>query len=467
MFNWVWNLLYGISKSIYSIIDGLLACANMLCGIEPIRYQNTEMDFMTFLLKNKNVTYAFVGAVLIAVILVVIFAIFAILRSVSSEKDNMTPGQIYVKVGKVLLTFLFIPVCLTVFIFFTNVLMQTLYKTTLGGSPDGLGRFLAGAFGQNARLGGVPENFYLSSEFDYKSTSNVKRFLDLNDYDFFFSYIAGIAILISLASMLLMFVDRAISIVLLFIFAPISLSTAVIDDGQRFKLWRDQFLVKFLTGFGCIIGINIYALVIAAITSNDLVFFESSFLNYIMKIAIIVGGAVSMNRIMALVGNLISQGAGSNELRDNAIATAQARGLGGRVFSGAKSVIGAPFSATRSAANFIRDSRQYGFGTALAQRTGLRNARDYGKMSALQKAQTRQNLIESENYKRTHKFDTGNNPDKTKNAIEGNKHQPVIQNNGGNNGGNKPAGNANNNIGNKMVEMNVLNNNNNNNNNKK
>ena len=48
MFNWVWDLLYGISKSIYQIIDALLACANMLCGIEPIRYQNTEMDLVTF-----------------------------------------------------------------------------------------------------------------------------------------------------------------------------------------------------------------------------------------------------------------------------------------------------------------------------------------------------------------------------------------------------------------------------------
>ena len=76
MFNWVWDLLYGISKSIFSIIDGLLSCANMLCGIEPIKYQGVEMDFMTFLLRNKNITYGFVGAVIVGVVLVIIFAIF-------------------------------------------------------------------------------------------------------------------------------------------------------------------------------------------------------------------------------------------------------------------------------------------------------------------------------------------------------------------------------------------------------
>ena len=455
MFSWVWDLLYGISKSIFSIIDGLLSCANMLCGIEPVRYQNVEMDFMTFLLRNKNITFGFIIAVIVGVMLVFIFAVFSIIRTISSEKENMTPSQIAVKVGKTLLTFIFIPVIMFVLITLTNILMKALYQATLGGSPDGLGRFLAGAFGQNARKGGVSENFYLSTNFDYTSTSSMKDYVDLSDYDFFFSWIAGIAILITLASSLLMFVDRAISIVILFVLSPISLSTAVIDDGQRFKLWRDQFLVKFLTGYGCIIGINIYALVVAAITKDDLVFFDNYVLNNLMKIAIILGGAVSMNRLMALIGNLISQGAGSNELRDNAIATSQMRGIGGRAFSALTS----PFRATRSAINFYKDSKQYGGMSAIASRLGLKSERDYGKMSRTQKQQTRDNLIESEKYKRSLNNPGGggnyNKNNTVKNMIEGsnNNNKQVQQNNPNN------RGNANNNIGNKMVEMQVLNSN--------
>ena len=453
MFNWVWDLLYGISKSIFSIIDGLLSCANMLCGIEPIRYQNVEMDFMTFLIRNKNISFGFAAAAVIGVILVFIFAVFAIIKSISSEKDSLTPAQITVKVGKTLLTFIFVPAVIILLIYFTNTLMRALYQATLGGSPDGLGRFLAGAFGQNARKDGVPENFYLSQSFDYTSTGSVKNFVDLSDYDFFFSWIAGIAILITLASTLLMFVDRAIAIVILFVISPISLSTAVLDDGQRFKLWRDQFLVKFLTGYGCIIGINIYALVIAAITSNDLVFFDNYILNNLMKIAIILGGAISMNRLMALIGNLISQGAGSNELRDNAIATSQARGFLGKGVG----LVTAPFRATRSAINFVKDSKQYGFGSTIGNRLGIKTAREYGRMSATQKRQTRENLVESEKYKRSLNNNNGEKKS-VQDIIQGDK------NSGG--GGGMPGGNsggasnkqsnANNNIGNKMVEMKIL-----------
>ena len=330
MFDWFWNFLYGISKSIFRIIDYLMSCANMLCGIEPIKYQGVETDFLTFLLSNEHISYGFVAAALIAVMLTFLFGVAALIRAIVSEKANMTPGQVLVKVGKTLLTFIFIPVCLAILVYFTNILMQSLYAATLGGSPDGIGRFLAGAFGQDGLKDGVSPDFYLDSSFNYMSTSNMRSFVDLSDYDFFFSWISGICIVLSLGMALLIFIDRVISLVILFLFSPISISTSVIDDGAHFKLWRDQFIVKFLLGYGCIIAINVYTLIIVAITQNGLVFFENNALNNFMKILIIVGGSISMQRIMSLVGNLVSAGAGSNELRDNAIAGAQMRGIMGR-----------------------------------------------------------------------------------------------------------------------------------------
>ena len=106
MFDWFWDFLYGISKSIFRIIDGLMSCANKLCGIETIQYQGVDIDFVSFLLQNKNITYGFVGAVIIGIILTFIFGVAAIIRAIVSEKSHMTPAQVTVKVGKTLLTFL-------------------------------------------------------------------------------------------------------------------------------------------------------------------------------------------------------------------------------------------------------------------------------------------------------------------------------------------------------------------------
>ena len=412
----------------YRIIDFLMSCANMLCGIEPMRYQGVETDFLSFLLNNRNISFGFVAAVLIAVVLTILFGVAALIRAIVSEKSDMTPAQVLVKVGKTLLTFLFIPICLSVLVYFTNVLMQTLYSATLGGSPDGIGRFLAGAFGQDALKSGVPEDFYLSESFNYTSTSNVRGYLDLTDYDYFFSWIGSICILLSMGMTLLAFIDRAISIVVLFIFSPISLSTAVIDDGAHFKLWRDQFFVKFLTAYGCIIAINVYALVITAISSKGLVFFENNLLNNFMKILIIVGGSVSMQRIMALIGNLISAGAGSNELRDTAIAGAAMRGALG----GAARVLTSPFRATRSAANFVRDSRQFGIGSTIGQRLGFRTKRDYGVMSNAQMAQSKDLMREREKLRRQSNASFFGGKSSVQKVLEGAKNDKGKEGAGGN-----------------------------------
>lgn len=412
MFDWIWKLLYGISKSIYRIIDFLMTCANMLCGIEPVKYQGVDTDFLTFLLQNRTVSLGFVAAAIIAVVLTFIFGVAALIRTIVSEKANMTPVQVLAKVGKTLLMFIFIPICLSILVYFTNILMQALYSATLGGSTDGIGRFLAGAFGQDALKSGVPEDFYLNPSFDYYSTSSARSYMDLSDYDYFFSWVGGICIMISLGTALLQFIDRAISIVVLFIFSPISISTAVVDDGAHFKLWRDQFIVKFLTGYGCIIAINVYTIIIGAITSNGLVFFNNNLLNNFMKILIIIGGSVSMQRIMALIGNLIQSGAGSNELRDAAIAGAQMRGIASRgLFM--------PFRATRSAANFVRDAKQFGLGSTIGNRLGFKTSMNYGQMSSVQMGQRRQLMREREAMRRQSDASFFGSNGNTKQAIEG------------------------------------------------
>ena len=381
------------------------------------------MDFIGFLLKNQSITYAFVGAVIVSVVLVVIFAVVMIIRTIHSEKIEKTPGQIAVQVGKTLLTFLFIPVAFTVLLFFVNTIMQVLYSTTLGGSQKGLGTFLAGAFGQNAKRESAPDDFYLLDDFNYMSYGSVNTYVDVSDYDFFFSWIAGITIILALGLVLLMFVDRAISIVVLFIFAPISLSTTVLDDGARFKLWRDQFIVKLLTGYGCIIAVNIYALIIGAITSDALVFFDNGILNNVMKIFIVVGGAVSLTKMMSLVGNLIAAGAGSNELRDTAIGMAGV----GRALGGAWSAVKMPFKATRGAVNFGRDVANNGFWSTVGNRFGFKTSRDYQK----ERGQMRLGENTSSNG-------AGNN-----NASQGAKNVNNNNNNVGNviRGGANPGGN--------------------------
>ena len=97
MFGWFYDFLYSITKTLLRLIDGLIVCANMLCGIEPINFDGEQTDFLSYLLFSDKIGFAFRISAVIATVLLVIFTVFMIIRSIVKEKAEGTPAQIAVK----------------------------------------------------------------------------------------------------------------------------------------------------------------------------------------------------------------------------------------------------------------------------------------------------------------------------------------------------------------------------------
>ena len=322
MFDWFWEFLYMLSKTIFRIIDGLILCANKLCGIDAIGFDGEETDFLSYLIFSDDIGFAFRVSAILATVLVVIFTVFMIIRSITKDKADGTPAQIAVKAFKTILMFFLVPAVIIAFMTLGNAFVKALYGATLQ-SASTPGAFLFSAFAQDGGMSPEYVQLFKTGELDYYSTETVAMYMSLSEFPFLFSWLAGGVVLFGIGSAMLIFVDRVLSLVILYIAAPISISTSTIDDGARFKLWRDQFLSKFIMGYGMILAINIYAMVCGLVTRPGFVFFpgegtDTQFLDLIMKLLIIAGGALTMQKSMALVGNLVSSGAGSNELRDNA-----------------------------------------------------------------------------------------------------------------------------------------------------
>lgn len=341
MFDWFWSFLYAISKTLFNIIDGLVKCANYLCGIEPVKVQGEEVDFLEYILTSNQIGFAFRVAALLGMIIVVVFSIIAILRTLAKEKAEGTPAQIVGKAIKSILSFLFIPMIMIIVVNAGNIFMNAMYEATTEGF-DSLGDFLFKAFAMEsmkhlegmdpAEVENLVDAFLHDKTMDWRRTSDVWMLVrDLSEFEFIFSWIACSVILGSLGMSMMYFVSRVISITILYIAAPFSIGASILDDGARFKLWREQILIKFITGYGMMIAINIYAMVCLLVMRPGLEFFgEGTFIDYLMKLLLIAGGGVSLKQSMALIGNLISSGAGSNELRDAAIAGGLS-GLAGKI----------------------------------------------------------------------------------------------------------------------------------------
>ncbi len=359
MFDWFWDFLYSISKNIYRIIDGLMQVANMMCGIDSITINSEETDLISYLFNSSNIQFAFKACAIIGFILIILLSIVAIIRTAVKEKIEETPGQICIKAFKAIITFMFVPFLMIVIINLLNVFMIALYKATLSGNTT-LGDFMFVSFAQDSDYQAANElvNQFPNQQI-WLNTDTVKTYIDVKEYNYFFSWLAGIAILINIAWSLLLFVDRAISLVILYILSPLSIASTVIDGGARFKMWRDQTLTKFAVGYGTIIGLNVYLLVINAVIG--VTFFSNQWLNMLVKILFIVGGALSMKRAMALVGNLVTQGGGSQELRE------QAMGRGGLM---------------KSLAGFGSGALNTGFGAAKALMHPASTAKNVGSAIA-------------------------------------------------------------------------------------
>ena len=333
MFNWFWEFLYMISKTLFRLIDGLILCANKLCGIDPINFEGEKTDLMSYLILSDEIGFAFRISAILATILLVVFTVFMIIRSIAKDKAEGTPAQIAIKAFKTILMFFLVPMIMLAFMTLGNTFVTALYKATIQSAATP-GTFLFSAFAADGGM--IPKNLdmFTSGQWDYYDTAKVSEAMSLSNFPFLFSWLAGGVVLFGVGSAMLIFVDRIISLVILYIAAPISLSTSVIDDGARFKLWRDQFLSKFIMGYGMILAINIYALVCGLVMKPGFAFFEGSdtmtkFLDLLMKLLVIGGGALTMQKSMALVGNLVSSGAGSNELRDSMSAGRLASMAGG------------------------------------------------------------------------------------------------------------------------------------------
>ena len=377
MFDWFWEFLYMISSTLFRLIDGLILCANKLCGIDTINFEGEETDFLSYLLFSDKIGFAFRVSAILATILLVIFTVFMIIRSITKDKAEGTPAQIAVKAFKTILMFFFVPAVMIAFMTLGNAFVNALYGATVQSSASP-GAFLFCAFAEDGGMSAEYVQLFRTGELDYTSASVVSTYMNLSDFPFIFSFIAGGVVLFGVGSAMLIFVDRVLSLVILYIAAPISISTSVLDDGARFKLWRDQFLSKFIMGYGMILAINIYAIVCGLVMNPEFAFFagedaKTQFLDLILKLLIVAGGALTMQKSMALVGNLVASGAGSNELRDNAFSAGglarMAKGAAGGLLGAAGTLTGA-----RAAKSILSDAaamKSRDLGSKLLDKVGL------------------------------------------------------------------------------------------------
>ena len=87
---------------------------------------------------------------------------------------------------------------------------------------------------------------------------------------------------------------------------PISMSTLPLDDGARFKNWREMFVTKIVLAYGAVLAVNIFALLLPLINQMH-IDGASNFANAMFTLFMIVGGAMIIPAGQTLFARLFGQ----------------------------------------------------------------------------------------------------------------------------------------------------------------
>lgn len=385
VFEFLWNiiianvadifftLIYGGFCQWLWILDQLQSGFDILIGLKDITYYSESLGrkdqttLLEYFINNEIVRNALISITFIALCLSMIFAIYSVMRStLDFDFEGKRPvGKVLNAVAKSMIAFLLVPtICIFGISLASIVLKQTC--TAITGSDASLGKWVLAVSSMDAGRGNPPASFInqatgqiaepwaslVGGSMDYVSFGTR---IHISRVDYILGFASMIFMAVIMVICLFTFIKRIFDIILLYITSPYFVSTIVLDDGEKFKRWRDTFIAKILVGFGSVIGLRIFLMMIPVIMNDQLEIFDSVAGNitggYIIRLVFILGGMYAVYKSSTLLTGIISSSVAAEENANNAI---MAGLVGGGAMKGMKALAGAgknAFSQLRTGKN--------------------------------------------------------------------------------------------------------------------
>ncbi|MDE6028746.1 MAG: hypothetical protein K2F90_00305 [Clostridiales bacterium] len=136
----------------------------------------------------------------------------------------------------------------------------------------------------------------------------------VGSFNYVLAFLCGIIVLIALCSTMLGLVKRLYDLVILFLALPLMSGTIPLDDGVKFKLWRETVISKVVLAYGSVFAICVFMLIVPHISGITIA--GSAFVNSVFRIFLICGGALTISGGQLLFARLI--GGSAEESREMA-----------------------------------------------------------------------------------------------------------------------------------------------------
>ena len=300
------------------VIDGIMEIFSAIAGVTDVTYQGERVNIIEFIVGASTVGTIFWCVFILAVGLTCIFTIVALVKNMIANNRNIT--TIIGKFFLALLGTLAMVVVVILGILISNAILVLVSEIFEIGNTTKLSNSIF-----NACVGDWV-NGYSINEINVSTLSVRKIFGDYNTAAFGIwptswknngmvnpdtflylpSMIASIGLMIAMVVAIINLAKRVYEIVLLYIVLPVSMSTIAVDDGARFKIWRETFVTKIVLAYGTVFSVNIFILILPFISKMKIPG-VSNFANSMFLIFMIIGGALVIPAGQTLFARLFGQ----------------------------------------------------------------------------------------------------------------------------------------------------------------
>ena len=264
------------------LIDGLMEIFSAIAGVTNVRVNGQSVNIIEYLAGNSTVGTIFWCIFILAVGLTCIFTIVGLVKNMIANNRNISSI-----VGKFFLALLGTMAMLAVVflgILIANSLLQLLARIFQIDNSNKLSNALFNACVGNWINGyninkinvtslSVSDIFggYNAALFGVWPTSwKCNGMVNPNTFMYLPALISSIALGIALIIAILNLAKRVYEIIYLYFCMPVSMSTLPLDDGARFKNWREQFVTKIILAYGAVLSVNVFVLLLPLIQSMSI-----------------------------------------------------------------------------------------------------------------------------------------------------------------------------------------------------
>lgn len=300
------------------MIDGLMDIFGAMTGITAVVYHGEKVNMIEYLVSSTGVGTIFWCVFILAVGLACIFTIVAIVKNMIAGNRNLTSivGKFFlailgtmamlvvVIIGILIANALLVLVARIFQVENTTRLSNALFDACVGEWLNGYS--VAEINVSELSVHDIFGNYQTAAFGIWPMSWEMDGMVNPKNFMYFPAMVASIGVVIALIVAAINLAKRVYEIVLLYIIMPVSMSTLPLDDGARFKVWRETLISKVMIAYGTIFAVNVFILLLPMITKMRIPSM-GNFGNSLFLIFMIIGGAMVIPAGQALFARLFGQ----------------------------------------------------------------------------------------------------------------------------------------------------------------